>query len=74
MEDRPDDADRAEEVAPAAGSPGAETPEADALEQATPAVPVEDDDRVDGIGDAPEADALEQRRGVGGDDEGEDRR
>jgi hypothetical protein len=64
MEDYPEDAERAEELEPHTDELDAETPEADALEQAVPVVPGPEDDTADPVGDAPEADALEQRRGV----------
>ena len=71
MEDRPDEAESAEEIEHPQ-EVGDETPEADALEQAAELRPGEDDD--DGeLGDVPEADALEQRRGLGS-DEDDDRR
>jgi hypothetical protein len=72
MEDYPEDAERAEELERAPEDLAPETPEADALEQSAPVVPVPEDDPADPVGDAPEADALEQRRGF--DDDAEDRR
>jgi hypothetical protein len=51
----------------------ADAPEADALEQATPAVPTDEEPSEVGAAhlaaDVPEADALEQARGADGDDD-----
>lgn len=74
-ETRPDDADAAEDVRETETGPprDAEVPEADALEQASDLRrPAEEEP--DAVGDRPEADALEQARGVGDEDEDEERR
>jgi hypothetical protein len=73
MEDYRDEADAAEDLEHAPEEPGAEKPEADALEQSADLAPSTDDE-ADTVGDAPEADALEQRRGLGDPDELDDRR
>jgi hypothetical protein len=73
MEDHRDDADAADDLEHAPEPRDAETPEADALEQAADLAPATDDDG-DAVGDAPEADALEQRRGLGDPDDLDDRR
>ena len=74
MEDYPDDAERAEELQRAPDTSGPETPEADALDQAAPVAPADDDDQTEAVGDAPEGDALEQRQAVRDDADADERR
>jgi hypothetical protein len=73
VEDYRDDADAAQDLEPPSEPATAETPEADALEQAAEVDPTIEDEPA-AVGDAPEADALEQRRPLGGDPDADDRR